>query len=155
MSDTAFNEHSVAHVQQQSERVAPGNARALLALLRFQSLAEGILSRFGMSIRRWHALLLLHLHGRNGEMTVTELSLKLAIQPNTSTELVKRMEADGLVERRRSEEDQRIVKVCITPEGRSLLQEVALAGSGELAEVSGELREVLVEEADAPLPDSV
>ena len=123
--------------------------------LRFQSIAEGMLGRFGVSIRRWHALLLLHLKGREGEMTVSELGRQLAIQPNTSTELVKRMESDGLVERRRSEEDQRIVKVRITPVGVSLLAEVAKAESEALVDVSGQLREAMIATYDEALPDGV
>jgi DNA-binding MarR family transcriptional regulator len=53
-------------------------------------------------------------------MSVTELGECLYLNSATLTPLLKRLEAKGFIERRRSSEDERSVIVSITPEGRAL-----------------------------------
>ncbi len=53
-------------------------------------------------------------------LSVTELSALLHLDPGTSSPLVKRLEAAGLVTRRRSSSDERVLVVEVTPEGRAL-----------------------------------
>lgn len=68
---------------------------------------------------QWGVLALLLLEG---EQTVGAISQKRGIDPPTVTGIVKRLEQSGLVERRHSREDRRVVKVHMTDEGRATTQ---------------------------------
>ena len=54
-------------------------------------------------------------------MTVGAIADRLALESSTVTPLVKRLERASLVERRRSEIDERQVEVSLTAAGRALL----------------------------------
>lgn len=56
------------------------------------------------------------------DRTVGEISERLLLESNTLTPLLKRLEAAGLIERRRSKEDERQVRVLLTAEGTSLVE---------------------------------
>jgi DNA-binding MarR family transcriptional regulator len=56
----------------------------------------------------------------SGGLSVTELSALLHLDPGTSSPLVKRLETAGLVTRRRSPDDERVLVIEVTPEGRAL-----------------------------------
>lgn len=53
----------------------------------------------------------------------SELADKLQIKPSTITVMLKRMEKEGIVIRRKDELDQRITRVYITEKGRQLCNE--------------------------------
>lgn len=53
-------------------------------------------------------------------LTVKALGDKLFLDSGTITPMVKRLEARGLVRRQRDEEDERQVRIFLTPEGRAL-----------------------------------
>jgi DNA-binding MarR family transcriptional regulator len=57
----------------------------------------------------------------NQQSTVTELSERLQLAQSTVTELVRRAEESGLLERERSSEDGRIAFLRLTPEGERRL----------------------------------
>ncbi len=52
--------------------------------------------------------------------TVGHLSKRLLTDPGSLTPLLKRLEADGLLNRRRREQDERVVELHLTEKGRSL-----------------------------------
>ena len=52
---------------------------------------------------------------RNGEMKTTELGSRLNMTNSTISGILDRLEKQGVVERRRSKEDRRIVYVKVTP----------------------------------------
>jgi DNA-binding MarR family transcriptional regulator len=64
-------------------------------------------------------LVMLALWGRS-PLSLRELSDTLALDPPTLSPLLKRLEAAGLVERRRLPADQRSLAVTLTPAGREL-----------------------------------
>jgi DNA-binding MarR family transcriptional regulator len=64
-------------------------------------------------------LVLLVLWERDG-LPVKELGERLALDSGTLTPLLKRLEHQGMVERRRGEDDERIVRIHLSPEGRAL-----------------------------------
>lgn len=64
-------------------------------------------------------LVLLVLWERDG-LPVKELGERLALDSGTLTPLLKRLEQQGLVERRRGEDDERVVRIHLTPDGRAL-----------------------------------
>ncbi|WP_433996946.1 MarR family winged helix-turn-helix transcriptional regulator [Agromyces mangrovi Wang et al. 2018] len=52
--------------------------------------------------------------------SLTELAAELAMEPATLSPLVKRLEAQGLVERRRRASDERVLDISLTAEGTAL-----------------------------------
>jgi DNA-binding MarR family transcriptional regulator len=65
--------------------------------------------------------LVLNALGEADGMSVGSIAHRLALESSTITPLVKRMEQAGLVTRRRSQADERLVQVDLTPKGRALL----------------------------------
>lgn len=53
-------------------------------------------------------------------LTVNEISKKLILNTNTVTPLLKRMEQEGFVERRRSQDDERKVEISLTQSGKDM-----------------------------------
>jgi DNA-binding MarR family transcriptional regulator len=82
-------------------------------------------------------------------LTVKALGEKLFLDSGTITPLVKRLEARGLLRRQRDDEDERQVRIFLTPEGRALRAKalaVPLAvgkALGEQAVEAGDLRRSL------------
>ncbi len=54
------------------------------------------------------------------DITVKALGDRLFLDSGTITPLIKRLEGRGLVQRRRDEDDERQVRITLTPEGRGL-----------------------------------
>jgi DNA-binding MarR family transcriptional regulator len=52
--------------------------------------------------------------------TLNDLAVDLAMEPATASPLVKRLEADGLVARQRSTEDERRLEITLTSAGAAL-----------------------------------
>ena len=61
-------------------------------------------------------------------MTIGAIADRLALESSTVTPPVKRMEQAGLLERRRSTEDERQVNVFLTDAGRDLLRQSKCLG---------------------------
>lgn len=74
------------------------------------------------------------------DITVNALGHRLFLDSGTITPLIKRLEARGLVTRRRDEDDERQVRIRLTPEGRAL-QDKALAVPLTIAKGTGLTRE--------------
>ena len=68
---------------------------------------------------QWGVLSLLH--EQEGQ-TLGTLSQQRAIDAPTMTGIVKRLEQNGLVERKHDREDRRLVKVYLTDEGRDIMR---------------------------------
>ena len=60
---------------------------------------------------------------RRGSHNLTELSAALDVKKNTLSELLDRMVRDGLVARELASHDRRVVRLRITPAGRSAIKE--------------------------------
>ncbi|CAH0136545.1 Organic hydroperoxide resistance transcriptional regulator [Microbacterium oxydans] len=52
--------------------------------------------------------------------TLNDLAAELALEPATASPLVKRLEAEGLIARQRSSEDERRLDITLTSAGRAL-----------------------------------
>lgn len=70
-----------------------------------------------VGMHRGQAMLLCQVAKQDGR-TQSELAQALAVQGATITNLLKRMEEAGMVVRRRDDEDNRLVRVYITDDGR-------------------------------------
>ena len=58
-------------------------------------------------------------------LSVNEITEKLILNTNTMTPILKRMEAQGIIIRKRSEEDERRVIITLTPKGKQLQSEAS------------------------------
>src|SRR5712691_9059108 len=60
------------------------------------------------------------------EQTISALAQRLGVDAPAVTNIVQRLEQSGLVERVRDREDQRIVKVSLSEEGREIMRSLQL-----------------------------
>ncbi len=92
------------------------------ALRTFLRRSERIAQDSGLTPQR-HLLLLMIKGAPNGteRSTVTELADRLQLAQSTVTELVRRAEQAGLLERARSREDARVAHLRLTAEGERRL----------------------------------
>lgn len=74
-----------------------------------------------------------------GPRTIGELRDYLYISESTASEMMSQLEESGFVTRRRSEADNRVVLVDLTPSGRDLAQKAPLGGITLLRERLKEL----------------
>jgi len=72
------------------------------------------LRSLGISISHWRVLAVLH----DGECSVGALAEKVLLNQPTMSKTLDKMEAEGLIERRRNEGDLRTVRVQLTALGR-------------------------------------
>lgn len=59
------------------------------------------------------------------QVTVNDIARRLILNTNTITPLLKRMEQQGLITRKRSHDDERIVLVSLTEAGKQLQEQAA------------------------------
>lgn len=120
-------------------------------------LYKPLLDRLGLTYPQYVAMLVLW---ENDGLAVKDLGARLFLDSGTLTPLLKRLEAQGYVERRRSSEDERQVLITLTEAGRRLqaaarrIPECVLAASDRsLADIVklrrelASLRDVLLEKA--------
>ncbi|WP_199425746.1 MarR family winged helix-turn-helix transcriptional regulator [Thermaerobacillus caldiproteolyticus] len=70
-----------------------------------------------------------------GDLTVGELSNKMYLACSTTTDLVDRMEKNGLVARVRDKHDRRVVRIHLLEEGERIIEEVIKKRQHDLAQV--------------------
>src|SRR5690348_6619259 len=93
------------------------------ALRAFLRKSEQNARKSGLTPQRY--LLLLMIEGApdgTGQSTVTELADRLQLAQSTVTELVRRAEESGLLERTQSQTDARVAHLRLTPEGERRLE---------------------------------
>jgi len=76
-----------------------------------------MLAKLNLTYPQYLALLVLWEEGR---VTVGRLGERLQLDSGTLSPLLKRLEANGFVRRERSQTDERLVEVTLTPAGRRL-----------------------------------
>jgi MarR family transcriptional regulator, organic hydroperoxide resistance regulator len=81
----------------------------------YRALSDDFINRIAM--HRAQAGLLCRLFARDG-ITQSEIAEQLSVQGATVTNILQRMEAAGLVTRRRDLDDNRLVRVYLTDAGR-------------------------------------
>lgn len=106
---------------------------AVTSLMRVQQLLLGSLDEtlrpHGLTFARYEALVLL-VFSRAGSLPLGKMGERLQVHPTSVTSIVDRLEAAGLVVRRKHPEDGRAVLAEITPAGR----EVVEAATADLVE---------------------
>ena len=101
-------------------------------LRRFLRRSERVARSSGLTPQRY--LLLLMIKGApegDEQSTVTELAERLQLAQSTVTELVRRAEEVGLLERERSPDDGRIAFLRLTPEGERRLERAFTTNEAE------------------------
>lgn len=83
-----------------------------------------ILSDFGITNPQFNALLVLDSHPN---ITMGELCERLYLACSTATDLIDRMEKNGLLERRRDPEDRRVIRLRTMPKAKEVIEQVIQA----------------------------
>lgn len=96
----------------------PVYAASRLIIRQYQPLLEAL----GITYPQYLVLMVLWDHG---SQSVGDISRRLILNTNTLTPLLKRLEAQGLISRRRVAEDERMVMVTLTAEGEQLKHSAA------------------------------
>ncbi|MEO8084061.1 MAG: MarR family transcriptional regulator [Ardenticatenales bacterium] len=122
---------------------------ALMALIgaahRVEAQLESALNAIGLSMAKFGVLEAMM---RASEpLTLTELAGKLSCVRSNITQLIDRLEADGLVQRVADPSDRRIIRAVLTPLGT----ERATQGAAAFAQARGELADRLPEGERASL----
>ena len=73
---------------------------------------------------------------------LNDLAADLAMEPATASPLVKRLEADGLVERQRSAQDERRLDITLTAAGRALRERALDVPRQVMAAVEMDLEQI-------------
>lgn len=98
---------------------------------------ESSLSPLGLSLAKLNVLGILV--GSSGPLTLGELAHRLACVRSNVTQLVDRLESDGLVRREADPRDRRSIRALITDSGRDRER----TGSTALARVQDDISQVL------------
>ncbi len=91
-----------------------------------------ILTDFKITPPQFNALLVLRKHG---DMTIGELGEAMYLACSTATDLIDRMERNGLVERVRDTNDRRVIRIHVLDKGEEVLRHVMIARKNYLQEV--------------------
>jgi DNA-binding MarR family transcriptional regulator len=92
-----------------------------------------LLQALGLTYPQYLAMMVLW--ERDG-LTVGEVSTRLLTDPGSLTPLLKRLEGEGLISRTRSKDDERVVLLHLTEQGRALRHK-ALTVPGCILSASG------------------
>lgn len=107
-----------------------------------------LLQALGLTYPQYLAMLVLW---ENDGITVSEISARMLTDPGSLTPLLKRLEGEGLLQRVRSSQDERVVQLHLTEKGRALQEQAKalpaciLKASGLSLEQLASLKEELVE----------
>jgi DNA-binding MarR family transcriptional regulator len=103
---------------------------AVTSVMRVQQLLlsriEDTLKPYGLTFAAYEALRLLAF-SRRGSLPMGKMGERLMVHPASVTNAISRLEQRGLVERRLSPDDRRVVLATITPDGQSLVREATTA----------------------------
>ena len=110
----------------------------------FKKLLWAFESRVGISPPKY---LLLHMLASEGSITQGQMSSLSGVDPSRVTQMAKGLEKEGLIERTRDPEDNRVVRMRLTPEGRRVFD----AASERRRAVKARIRRSLSEEEEAEL----
>jgi DNA-binding MarR family transcriptional regulator len=169
--DPSFDPIAEAHRQwsarwpEQADRMA-----AVTSVMRVQqvllSRVEDTLKPCGLTFAAYEALRLLAF-SRRGSLPMGKMGERLMVHPASVTNAISRLEQRGLVERRLSPDDRRVVLATITPDGQELVREATEAlnrasfglpglTADQAAEVTSVLRGLRIAGGDtaagAPMP---
>lgn len=100
-----------------------------------------ILQEFNITPPQFDALLVLNSNRKRTEtnLTIGELGERMYLACSTATDLIDRMERNGLVERVRDANDRRVIRLQVLEKGYQMVKEVLAARKRYLAEAVREI----------------
>lgn len=101
--------------------------------LAFNKAYKPLFDELGLTYPQYATLVALN---EESGQTVSQLGEKLFLESSTLTPLLKRLEAAGYVSRRRDTEDERQVRVSLTPQGKSVIEK-AFCGRQAVIDATG------------------
>ena len=107
-----------------------------VALRRFGRFSEEQAANLDMTAAQHQLLLAIRGHGDPSGPTIADVARALLIRHHSAVGLVDRTQDLGLLERRRDEEDHRLVRLHLTPLGHERVNALALAHLKELQELA-------------------
>ena len=110
---------------------------------RFLHFSEVTAKEQGLEAQQHQLLLAVHGLPEGARPTIREIASRLFIQHNTAVELLNRLENKGAIARSPGTQDKREVWIRLTPAGRTILRELALAHRTELERTGPELAQSL------------
>lgn len=99
-------------------------------------LTKGVAGRYGLTGPQLAVVKMLEPVGR---LSLSELSERIRARNSTVTGIIDRMEREGLVQRRRSSEDRRVVHIELTDAGAELAAQIPIEPFQIFRQVLGEL----------------
>jgi MarR family transcriptional regulator, organic hydroperoxide resistance regulator len=94
-----------------------------------QDYSQEVSNEFGITGPQLWALKTI---SENKKLSLGELSKRMYLHPSTITGVVDRLEKKGYVLRDREQEDRRVIKVQLTPEGKSLVKKTPNPVQGKM-----------------------
>ncbi|HEY4366693.1 MAG TPA: MarR family transcriptional regulator [Steroidobacteraceae bacterium] len=121
-----------------SKRQYESLARFRYELRRYMRYSEEITRRHGVTPLQYQLLLQIKGYPQREYATVGELAERLQAKHHGAVSLVTRCERAGLVARRPSEDDRRVVHVFLTAKGERCLERLAELHRSELLKLQGQ-----------------
>lgn len=94
-----------------------------------QDYSQEVSNKFGVTGPQLWALKTI---SKNEKLSLGELSKKMYLHPSTITGVVDRLEKKGYVVRDRGQQDRRVIKVQLTPEGKRLVRKAPNPAQGKM-----------------------
>jgi DNA-binding MarR family transcriptional regulator len=113
------------------------------ALRKFLRFSEQAARAAGLSPQQHQALLAIRGFPSGEKVTVGALAERLCSKPQSTSELLSRLQRSGYVERDSSDADGRQVHVTLTEAGEAVLQRLASTHQQELRRLGPELKSLL------------
>lgn len=101
--------------------------------LAFHKVYKPLFDELGLTYPQYVTLVALN---DEGGQTVSQLGEKLFLESSTLTPLLKRLEAMGYVTRKRDSQDERQVRVSLTPKGQTIFEK-AFCGREAVIDATG------------------
>jgi DNA-binding MarR family transcriptional regulator len=114
-------------------------------LRRFEHWSAARAGEHGLTTSQHQLLLAVRGHRGADRPTVGDVAGYLMVRHNTAVELVDRTQELGLLERRRDSVDHRVVRLSLTPAGRTRLAQLSAAHLEELARLGGMIERLVGE----------
>jgi DNA-binding MarR family transcriptional regulator len=111
-------------------------------LRKFERYSERAAGEAGLTPRQHQALLAIRA-GPGGTLHVGELAERLFLRPHSASELIKRMEQQGLVGREPGSDDRRQVSLRLSERGETVLEYLSQSHRAELRRLRPLLQELL------------
>lgn len=113
------------------EKIGEATAmRLATSIMRVQQLVlsalDAAVKPLGITFARYEVLVLLSF-SQSGSLPLSKVGERLMVHPTSVTNLVDRLEAQGLVERTVDAADRRRILASLTPEGRSVMKRATKA----------------------------